>query len=49
MYVSVGSQSNVAEDMAKKNPEEVKAWEVVNGLGATWGSEEKRADQPRHE
>jgi glucose/arabinose dehydrogenase/cytochrome c2 len=44
MFVSVGSGSNVAEDMAKKNPEEVKAWEAVNGLGATWGTEEKRAN-----
>src|ERR1700722_8074836 len=44
MFVSVGSGSNVAEDMAKKTPEEVKAWEVANGLGATWGTEEKRAD-----
>jgi glucose/arabinose dehydrogenase/cytochrome c2 len=44
MFVSVGSGSNVAEDMAKKNPEEVKAWEASNGLGATWGTEEKRAD-----
>jgi glucose/arabinose dehydrogenase/cytochrome c2 len=44
MFVSVGSGSNVAEDMVKKTPEEVKAWEAANGLGATWGSEEKRAD-----
>jgi glucose/arabinose dehydrogenase/cytochrome c2 len=44
MYVSVGSQSNVAEDMPKKNPADVKAWEAAHGLGATWGSEENRAD-----
>jgi glucose/arabinose dehydrogenase/cytochrome c2 len=44
MFVSVGSGSNVAEDMVKKTPAEVKAWEAINGLGATWGSEEKRAD-----
>ena len=44
MFISVGSGSNVAEDMVKKTPEEVKAWEAANGLGATWGSEEKRAD-----
>ena len=44
MFVSVGSASNVAEEMPKKSPEEVKAWEAANGLGATWGPEEKRAD-----
>jgi glucose/arabinose dehydrogenase/cytochrome c2 len=44
MYVSVGSASNVAEDMPKKSPEEAKAWEAKHGLGATWGSEENRAD-----
>jgi glucose/arabinose dehydrogenase len=44
MFVSVGSASNVAEDMPKKSAAEVKAWETVNGLGATWGTEEKRAD-----
>lgn len=44
MFISVGSQSNVAEDMPKKTPAEIKAWEAERGLGATWGSEENRAD-----
>ena len=44
MFVSVGSASNVAEEMPKKTPAEIKAWEAQNGLGATWGPEEKRAD-----
>jgi glucose/arabinose dehydrogenase/cytochrome c2 len=44
MFVSVGSGSNVAEEMVKKTPAEVKAWEAINGLGAAYGSEEKRAD-----
>ena len=43
MYVSVGSQSNVAEDITKKSPDEVKAWEAQHGLGAPWGNEENRA------
>jgi glucose/arabinose dehydrogenase/cytochrome c2 len=43
MYVSVGSQSNVAEDITKKSPDEVKAWEARHGLGAPWGNEENRA------
>ena len=44
MFVSVGSASNVAEQMPKKSPAEVKEWEAANGLGATWGPEERRAD-----
>jgi glucose/arabinose dehydrogenase/cytochrome c2 len=44
MFISVGSGSNVAEDMPKKTPAEVKAWEAGRAVGATWGGEEKRAD-----
>jgi glucose/arabinose dehydrogenase/cytochrome c2 len=44
MFVSVGSGSNVAEDMPKKDAAEVKSWETQHGLGATWGTEENRAD-----
>ncbi len=44
MYVSVGSQSNVAEDLPKKSPAEIKAWESAHGLGTAWGNEENRAD-----
>jgi glucose/arabinose dehydrogenase/cytochrome c2 len=44
MYVSVGSQSNVADDLPKKSPAEVQAWEAAHGLGAAWGNEENRAD-----
>ncbi len=44
MFVSVGSASNVAEEMPKKDAEEVKAWEQAHGLGAAWGPEENRAD-----
>ena len=44
MFVSIGSQSNVAEDMPKKTADEVKAWEAAHGLGAAWGPEENRAD-----
>lgn len=43
MYVSVGSQSNVAENMEKKTPGEIKAWEREHGLGAAWGNETNRA------
>jgi glucose/arabinose dehydrogenase len=44
MFVSVGSASNVAEDMPKKTPQEVRAWEAEHGLGAAWGDETNRAD-----
>ncbi|MEO8812877.1 MAG: PQQ-dependent sugar dehydrogenase [Caulobacteraceae bacterium] len=45
MYVSVGSGSNIAEDMAKKPLAEAKAWDAAKGAtGAAWGREEDRAD-----
>jgi glucose/arabinose dehydrogenase/cytochrome c2 len=44
MFISVGSGSNVAEGMSKKTPEEIKAWEAENGLGAAWGGETHRAN-----
>ncbi len=44
MFVSVGSQSNVAEDLLPaKTPAEIQAWEAEHGVGATWGPEENRA------
>jgi glucose/arabinose dehydrogenase len=44
MFVAVGSESNVAEGMPKKTPDEIKAWEAEHGTGAAWGSERNRAD-----
>jgi glucose/arabinose dehydrogenase/cytochrome c2 len=44
MFVSVGSDSNVAEREAKKSPEDIKRWEAQHGLGAAWGDETNRAD-----
>jgi len=44
MFVSVGSASNVAEDMPKKTPAETAAWQAGHALGATWGRDENRAD-----
>ena len=44
MLVSVGSGSNVAEEMAKKTPEETKAWADSHVIGATWDKERDRAD-----
>jgi len=44
MLVSVGSGSNVAEEMTKKTPEETTAWADAHVLGAAWGKERDRAD-----
>jgi glucose/arabinose dehydrogenase/cytochrome c2 len=43
MFISVGSGSNVAEQMGKKTPEEIRAWEAEKGVGAAWGPETDRA------
>ena len=44
MLVSVGSGSNVAEEMGKKTPEDTKAWADAHPIGAAWGKERDRAD-----
>lgn len=44
MFVSIGSGSNVAEQIAKKTKPEVEAWQASHALGAAWGVEEDRAD-----
>jgi glucose/arabinose dehydrogenase/cytochrome c2 len=42
-WVSVGSGSNVAETMSKKNPQEIKDWAAQQPLGAAWDAEFHRA------
>jgi glucose/arabinose dehydrogenase len=44
MFVSVGSSSNVAQDMKRLSGEELTAFEVAHPLGAAWGAETNRAD-----
>jgi glucose/arabinose dehydrogenase len=45
MYVSIGSGSNVAQEMPGKSVQEAKAWDAeVRATGATWGPEGNRAD-----
>jgi glucose/arabinose dehydrogenase len=44
LYVSVGSGSNIADDMPKKTAAEAKAWQRDHALGAAWGDETDRAD-----
>ena len=44
MYVSVGSGSNVAEQIGKLDPGALSAFASSNPLGAAWGAEASRAD-----
>ena len=44
MFVSVGSQSNVAQSMATKSPAELRQWKASHALGAAWGGETGRAN-----
>lgn len=44
MFVSVGSASNVAEEMPAKTVAQAEAYDRVHGLGAAWGPEADRAD-----
>jgi glucose/arabinose dehydrogenase len=43
MYLSVGSASNVAQQIGPKAPEPLAQWEAKHGLGAAWGDEFDRA------
>lgn len=44
LFLSVGSDSNVAEDMDKQPDGGLDAWAKSKPLGAAWGPEEGRAD-----
>jgi glucose/arabinose dehydrogenase len=44
MFISIGSGSNVAEGMSKKNPANIQQWETEYGRGAAWDAETHRAD-----
>ncbi len=44
MFISVGSASNVAEDMSKKNSDAIRLWEAAHGRGAAWDAEINRAE-----
>lgn len=43
MFVSVGSASNVGEEMGRRNHANIVRWEAEHGLGAAWGNETDRA------
>jgi glucose/arabinose dehydrogenase len=44
MFISVGSASNVAEEMSTKSVADAQAWEATHGRGAAWDAETNRAD-----
>jgi glucose/arabinose dehydrogenase len=44
MYVSVGSASNVGDQMGKLSATELQKWQSDHPLGAAWGNETDRAD-----
>ena len=44
LFITVGSGSNVAEEMGKKSPQDIQLWEAEHGLGAAWGPETHRAN-----
>lgn len=44
MFISVGSASNVGEQIGTRTPAEIVAWEAAHGLGAAWGNETDRAN-----
>jgi len=43
MFIQVGSASNDAEGMSRKNIEDIRLWEAQYGRGAAWDSETNRA------
>ena len=43
MFVSVGSASNDAEDIGRRDPAAIARWEAQHGLGIAWGNETDRA------
>lgn len=44
LFISVGSGSNVAEQIEKKSADEAREWQKSHPLGASWGAEANRAD-----
>jgi glucose/arabinose dehydrogenase len=44
MFISVGSGSNVGEEMGRKSSDAIHLWENAHGRGAAWDGETNRAD-----
>ena len=43
MFVSVGSASNVGEEMGRRDTTMIARWDTEHGLGSAWGNETDRA------
>jgi glucose/arabinose dehydrogenase len=43
MFVSVGSASNVGEEMGRRDAAIIARWDAEHGLGSAWGNETDRA------
>ena len=43
LFISVGSQSNVAEGMPRKNTADQQQWDAQHGVGSSWDTEANRA------
>jgi glucose/arabinose dehydrogenase len=43
MFVSVGSASNVGEEMGRRDTAMIARWDMEHGLGSAWGNETDRA------
>ena len=43
MFVSVGSASNVGEEMGRRDTAMIARWDMEHGLGCAWGNETDRA------
>ncbi|MBP8255875.1 MAG: PQQ-dependent sugar dehydrogenase [Opitutaceae bacterium] len=44
MFIGVGSSTNAGEDLSRKSPGEIAAWEEEHGLGVAWDADLHRAD-----
>jgi glucose/arabinose dehydrogenase len=44
LFISVGSASNVGDNVPRKTREDTAAWQGGHALGAAWGEEENRAN-----
>jgi glucose/arabinose dehydrogenase len=44
MFISVGSGTNVAEEMPAKSPAEIQDWQATHARGSAWGYDADRAD-----
>ena len=44
MFISIGSATNVADDLPKRSSEEIRVWETTHARGSAWDKETNRAN-----